>query len=83
MIRKVETLERARKISDYIIEHRATVREAAEVFGISKSTVHRDVTVTVRYVDWKLYLEVKKILSYNISQRAIRGGETTRRKYKK
>ena len=83
MLHRVETLERARKVAEYIVEHRATVREAAKVFGISKTTAHIDVTDRIRYVDWKLYCEVEKILSYNTSQRSIRGGETTKKRYKK
>ena len=83
MLGREEILRRATKVAEYIIEHNATVRETAKAFGISKSTVHKDVTERVRYVDWKLYFQADKVLKYNLSQRAIRGGEATRRKYKK
>jgi len=83
MLSNTVILQRATKVAEYIVEHHATVRKAAEVFGISKSTVYTDVTDRIRYVDGKLYQEVEKVLIYNLSQRAIRGGEATRKKYKK
>ena len=83
MLSRKEILERATKVAEYIIEHRATVREAAKALNMSKSTVHKDVTERIQYVDWKLYMQVCEILEYNLSQRAIRGGEATRKKYKK
>lgn len=83
MLDRAGILERATQVAEYIIEHHATVRETAKAFGISKSTVHKDVAERVRCVDWKLYFQADKILKYNLSQRAIRGGEATRKKYKK
>ncbi len=74
--------ERASKLGEYIKENRATVRGAASAFHISKSTVHKDVTERLKTRDPLLYAEVKKILEINKSERHIRGGLATRRKYK-
>jgi len=64
-----------------MIENNATVRSAAKKFGISKSTVHKDVTQTLRQINKPLYFEVKKVLETNKRERHIRGGEATRKKY--
>ncbi len=74
--------ERACALADYIIENRATVRAAAEKFGVSKSTVHMDLQTRLPSVNRALYLQVKEILDENKAQRHIRGGIATRRKYK-
>ena len=74
--------ERARDLAAYIIESRATVRAAAARFGISKSTVHKDLTERLRRVDPGLYAQVRQLLDWNKAQRHIRGGLATRRKYK-
>lgn len=74
--------ERAVVIGEYIIETGATVRAAAKVFKISKSTVHKDVSERLRYINSQLYREVKAVLEKNKSERHIRGGLATRRKYK-
>ena len=73
--------ERCITFAHYIIEHRATVRATAAQFGISKSTVHKDVTEALPHVNRALYDEVKTILETNKSERHLRGGEATRRKY--
>ena len=73
--------ERCTMLASYIIENKATVRAAAARFGISKSTVHKDVTQTLRRVNKNLYYEVKKVLDVNKSERHLRGGEATRKKY--
>ncbi len=75
--------ERAVEIAQYIIENHATVRAAAKKFGISKSTVHTDVTQRLKKQDPLLYAQVKKILDVNKAQRHIRGGIATREKYLK
>ncbi len=75
--------ERASMLGEYIIESKATVRKAAKKFGISKSTVHKDVSERLKYIDTKLYREVKQILEINKSQRHIRGGIATKNKYKR
>lgn len=73
--------DRCLRIAEYIIDHNSTVRQTAKVFGISKSTVHKDITVCLEKRNAALALEVKKILEKNKSERHIRGGEATRKKY--
>ncbi len=73
--------ERAVELGNYILENRTTVRRAAKKFGISKSTVHKDVSERLRRVNPQLYQEVKGILEINKAQRHIRGGLATKRKY--
>ena len=73
--------ERCLVIARYLIEERATVRAAAKKFGVSKSTVHKDITVTLSRKDRLLANEVKKILDVNKMERHLRGGEATRKKY--
>ena len=68
-------------LARYLIDNRATVRAVASVFGVSKSTVHKDVTQILKDVDFELYERVKAILEVNKSERHIRGGEATRIKY--
>lgn len=74
--------ERAVELGEYIIENGATVRSTAKEFGVSKSTVHKDVSQRLKGVDPGLYNEVKNILEINKAQRHIRGGMATRKKYK-
>ena len=75
--------ERCEKLALYIIENKTTVRETAKKFGISKSTVHKDVTEKLSKINTKLFLEVEKILQINKQERHLRGGEATKRKYQK
>ena len=75
--------ERAEVLAEYVIETGATVRACAARFGISKSTVHKDLSYKLRLSNARLYEEVKKILEINKSERHIRGGEATRKKYLK
>ena len=72
---------RARDLAVYILEHRATVRSAAKHFGISKSTVHKDVTERLKYANPGLWAQVRSVLQENKAQRHLRGGEATRQKY--
>ena len=74
--------ERPVILGEYIIEHRATVRQAASEFGISKSTVHKDVSERLKKVKPSLYKEVRVILDINKQERHIRGGEATKQKYR-
>ena len=74
--------ERACELAEYIIEKSATVRSAAREFGISKSTVHKDLTERLKGVDKMLYERVKVVLEQNKAERHIRGGLATRRKYR-
>lgn len=79
MIGNVE--RRCIELGHYIVETKATVRQAAKVFGISKSTVHNDVTKRLSVINPLLCSEVKKVLDENKSQRHIRGGLATKKKY--
>ena len=72
--------ERACDLALYIIEHQATVRSAAKQFGISKSTVHKDLSQRLPAFNRALYLQVKEVLDLNKAERHIRGGIATRRK---
>ena len=74
---------RARELGMYIIEYETTVRAAAKRFGVSKSTVHKDVTERLKYLDLPLYRKVKVVLDRNKAERHIRGGMATREKYKR
>ncbi len=77
-----ETVEkRAVELGEYIIENKATVRLAAKVFGISKSTVHKDVSHRLQRFDPALYSEVKEVLEHNKAERHLRGGIATKNKY--
>ncbi|MFA9381368.1 MAG: sporulation transcriptional regulator SpoIIID, partial [Acetanaerobacterium sp.] len=69
--------ERAAQLALYMIENKQTVRGAAKAFGISKSTVHKDVTERLRKVNKALYLQVKELLELNKAERHIRGGQAT------
>lgn len=73
--------ERAMEIARYIIDNNTTVRQAAKHFGISKSTVHKDVTERLVQVNPSLAAEARKVLDVNKSERHIRGGLATREKY--
>ncbi len=75
--------ERSVQLGEYIVEHKATVRAAAKIFGVSKSTVHMDVTDRLKNVDSALFSQVREVLDQNKAQRHIRGGLATKEKYKK
>ena len=75
--------ERAKEFAAYIIENNATVRSTAANYGISKSTVHKDVSYRLKSIDYELYSSVKKVLSKNLEERHIRGGIATQQKYAK
>ena len=70
------------ELAHYLIENRTTVRAAAKKFGVSKSTVHKDLSERLPLYDRPLYLQVKAVMEENKSQRHIRGGLATRKKYK-
>ena len=73
--------ERACELAEYIIENRATVRAAAKQFGVSKSTVHKDVTDRLKKLDPALWRQAKAVLEQNKAEWHIRGGIATRMKY--
>ena len=76
-----DTDERARRLAEYLINEKSTVRNTAAAFGISKSTVHKDISCRLKRIDPALYAEAAKILDTNKSERHIRGGNATKRKY--
>ena len=73
--------ERVLDIAGYIIESNSTVRETAKRFGVSKSTVHKDVSERLAQINPALAQEVRKVLDVNKAERHIRGGQATREKY--
>ena len=73
--------ERVLTLGKYICETQATVRETARRFGVSKSTVHKDMTQKLRYLDPAMYAVVREALEKNKAERHLRGGEATRQKY--
>lgn len=74
--------QRAVDLALYIIENNATVRDAAGHFGISKSTVHKDLTERLEHIDRRLYAQTRVVLDQNKAERHLRGGEATRKKYR-
>lgn len=75
--------ERAIVVAKYILEKKTTVRQTAKTFGVSKSTIHKDVTERLEEINPSLAQEVKKVLEKNKSERHIRGGLATKKKYEK
>jgi len=75
--------KRAIDVGEYITGTRATVRETARVFGVSKSTIHKDVTDRLPKIKPQLAKMVREILEHNKAERHLRGGEATKRKYQK
>lgn len=75
--------QRACDLAAYIIDHQATVRAAAAIFGVSKSTVHKDLTERLPRVNPGLYREVRQLLDLNKAERHLRGGLATRMKYQR
>ncbi|NLC07138.1 MAG: sporulation transcriptional regulator SpoIIID [Syntrophomonadaceae bacterium] len=75
--------DRVLELGNYILETTATVRQTADLFGVSKSTVHKDVTERLPRINPELAYQVRLILEHNKAERHIRGGEATRRKYRR
>ena len=76
-----EIIDRVIKEAEHIVETGATIRETAKDFLVAKSTTHKDVSERLKYIDLELFNKVKKVLKKNLSERHIRGGEATRKKY--
>ena len=76
-----DILERTRDEAEYIAENKCTVRACAKVFGVSKSTVHKDCAERLYEYDRFLFEKVRDVLNLNLSERHIRGGAATKRKY--
>ena len=81
-ILKTDLEERVCELAVFIIDNKTTVRAAARQFGISKSTVHKDISERLKDINPSLYSQVKEILEINKAERHIRGGLATRKKYK-
>lgn len=79
----IDTEDRCIKLAEYLIENNTTVRKTAQFFCISKSTVHKDITTKLKKINKSLYCNVEKILQQNKQERHLRGGEATKRKFKK
>ncbi|MCI9039279.1 MAG: stage III sporulation protein D [Clostridia bacterium] len=75
--------ERCQDVGRYIAENQCTIRQVAEAKGISKSTVHKDVTERLEFWNYHLYIQVRKVIDKNKAERHLRGGEDTRRKHLK
>lgn len=73
--------QRTIKEAEYIVESQSTVRAAAEYFGVSKSTLHTDLTKRLPALDFDLFQKTRKLMSHNFAVRHLRGGEATRKKY--
>ena len=80
---RTELEERALRLAEYMIENGGTVRAAAARYGVSKSTVHKDLTQRLPDFDPALYRQVKDLLERNKAERHLRGGEATRMKYQR
>ena len=80
-MRRISIEERAIELAHYIIDTKDTVRGAAKKFGISKSTVHKDIASRLLHINKQLAIEVRKVLDENKAERHIRGGQATKLKY--
>lgn len=80
---KESIVKRTLTEAKYILSTKATVRDAAKEFDVSKSTVHKDVSERLKYIDVTLYARVKKVLDFNLAERHLRGGNATKEKYLK
>lgn len=69
--------------ADYILKNKSTVRSMSKVFNVSKSTIHYDLSIRLKKINYSLFVKVDKILKFNLSQRHLRGGLATKQKYKK
>lgn len=82
MQKKSEQIDlRVLEIANYFIETNSTVRKTANVFGVSKSTVHKDISERLQKISPSLYIKASKLLEINKAQRAVRGGNATKKKY--
>lgn len=80
-MRTISCEERCERLANYLVENKTTVRKVASHFGVSKSTVHKDITYKLKKVNKALYEQAKEILDINKQERHIRGGEATKKKY--
>lgn len=80
---KQELSRRIIELANHILETHDTIRKTAQIYGVSKSTVHNDVSIKLKKVDYLLYKKIKPILNKNFAEKHIRGGESTKNKYLK
>jgi len=80
---KVNIENRVILVANYILQTKSTVRRAAKVFGVSKSTIHYDVAYRLKKINYALFLKINKILRQNFNEKHIRGGQATKNKYNK
>lgn len=78
---KTEIYSRPKALAYHLLKNNSTIRATAKVFGLPKSTVHHDVSIKLKYIDYQLYLKVKKLLDKNFNIKHIHGGESTKQKY--
>ena len=80
---KEELVDRVLAVAEHINDTHDTIRKTAELFGYSKSTIHNDVSLKLRVIDYDLFVKIKKILDENFAIKHIHGGEATKRKFLK
>lgn len=78
---KDDLVERVITVANHINDTHDTIRKTAKIYGYSKSTIHNDVSVKLKTIDFRLYQETKKVLEKNFAEKHIRGGEATKKKY--
>ena len=78
---KTEIYSRPIVLANYLLENKTTSRSTAKEFGLPKSTMHHDVSIKLKYINYKLYLKVKNLLNQNFSIKHLHGGESTKQKY--
>lgn len=76
-------IDRVQQMANHAVQTGCTLRELARIFGVGKSTAHKDMSERLRFVDYKLYLRVSDVLRTNLTERHIRGGQATKRKFGK
>ncbi len=77
----IDVDKRTIMLANYILDNRTTIRATAKVFGIPKSTVHHDLSTKLKYLNYSLYKDVKKLMDENFSIKHLHGGESTKQKY--
>lgn len=78
---KTEIYSRPIMLANYLLENKTTIRSTAKEFSLPKSTVHHDVSIKLKYLNYKLYLKVKNLLNQNFAIKHLHGGESTKQKY--
>ncbi len=79
---KEDLVERIMNVANHILKTHDTIRKTAKIYGYSKSTIHHDVSIKLKNIDFNLYQRTKQVLDENFAEKHIRGGEATRKRYK-